>query len=228
MLSSMFAHTFKKIERTPMSVAGWLAGFTGILFIRYFLETFSSRGVQSYVTSDMPTLLHYSLFYLGVLILTVLVISVITPEIPRTLIKTILFFFPLVWLAPVIDLLHGGGAMAYIFATPKELLTDFFTYFGPLVPAGGITLGIRIELGLILAGIAGYVYFYTHALGKTLRAVFAAYVVVFVAVALPSILVASLSMGGSVIPIFWNLQHSSLLSHSFLHPSDAYDLTRRF
>ncbi len=131
--------------------------------------------MSGFIASDMPTLLHYSLFYLGAVLLTVVAVHAITrvPLVPMT--RAFLFLLPLMWLAPLIDLVIGGGRMAYLFVSPAALLTDFLTYFGPLTTPG-ITLGMRIELALIMLVIAGYVFLRTRRVFLSIVCLIASYV----------------------------------------------------
>ena len=223
----MFTRLLAKLEQTPMTVSGWFAGFAGVVFIRFFLESLSSGSPSGYLSSDLPTLIHYGLFYLAAVLAVVVVARAIAPQLPRTLLRTMVFFVPIMWLAPLIDLARGGAPMAYLLVPPHALLHDFLTYFGPLTTPG-VTLGIRIELALLLCGIGAYVYAHTREAVRTVLVVVASYAVLFVLLAFPSF-VAALSFPGSPVTLsLWYLERGSLIGHSFLHPAATYDMQRLF
>lgn len=202
-------------ETAPMSIAGWLAGVVGIIWIRIFLEAFSNPDVsKGFLDSALPTLLHCTLFYLGAVVVAVVVVSAVTRTSPLLMMRSIIFILPIMWLAPLIDLTYGGARIAYIFAAPSVLLTDFFTYFGPLTGEGA-TLGLRIELGLIILMLGVYVFVRTKRLSTAFLGMIAGYVVIFASMVLPSILVPSSSgtlWGGN------GILQNSLISHNSIYP----------
>lgn len=214
------------LETAPMSVAGWLAGFAGVIWVRYFLESFSSPGVSGYLSSDLPTLLHYTLYYIAAITLTVVIVSAITRISPSRMMRAIIFILPIMWLGPLVDLIRGGSThISYLFvADSSVLLHDFFTYFGPLTGEGA-TFGLRIELGLLIVMLGTYVYVHTKRLTATLLSMFVVYAVVFVSAVLPSLIAFLLPTGAGDTALFVALQ-SALISHDFLHPSETYSIFR--
>ena len=221
----MLERYITKLETAPMSIAGWLAAFAGIVWVRYFLEAFSSPNVSGFVPSDMPTLLHYALFYLAAVVVTVVVVGTVSrlPLLP--MMRTLIFILPLMWLAPLIDLANGGAHMAYLFAaSPFALLKDFFTYFGPFT-AYGITLGLRIELGLLIFMLGAFVFIKTKKLSKAFLGMVVGYVVIFASVSLPSVMGFFLPANASGA-VFAGSLSNALVSHNFLHPSETYTAYR--
>ncbi len=222
-----------ELETAPMSVVGWLAGAMGVVWIRYLLESFSSPNMSGYLFSDLPTLLHYTLFYFGAVTMTVVCVSVATKLSPLHMMRALVFMLPIVWLAPLIDLLRGGARMAYIYvATPGILFTDFLTYFGPFTGTG-ITFGLRVELGLLTLMLGAYVYIHTRRLSTAIIGAGIGYTVIFIAVAVPSLIafflppVASGFIWASSSGSAWaGALQSALVSHDFLHPSETYSVYR--
>lgn len=210
------------LENAPMSVAGWIAGFLGIVWIRYFLESFSNRNLSDYLPSDIPILMHFIIFFITAAILTIVIVSATTriPALPMT--RSVIFVLPIMWLAPLIDLVGGGARMSYAFpATQHTLLKEFFTYFGSF-SGSGVTLGLCIELGLIILMLGVYVYVKTKRLSKALIGVIAAYTVIFFTGSLPSLIALLLPNGTGM---FVALQ-TSLISRSFIHLSETYSTYR--
>lgn len=203
------------LETAPMSVAGWIAGFIGVVWIRLLLETFSSLRPSGYLTTDFPTLLHYTLFYIATIVVLILSTSTITHIPAIRMMRVSVFILPIVWIAPLTDLAYGGARMVYIFAdTPQALFHDFSIYFG------GLTFGLRTELGILLLILGGYIYLKTKNIFKTFLSVFVGYIVLFVFCAMPSLLSFLMSVPG-LLGVFSSIQNS-LISHNFLHTSQTY------
>lgn len=218
----MLEKFFTILETTPMSVASWLAAFLGVVWIRYLLESFSSPNVTGYLPSDLPTLLHYTLFYLAAIVLTVVVVGIVTRVPVLRMMRAVIFVLPVIWLGPTIDLVRGVSAhISYVFiTTPSALLHDFLTYFGPLTGVGA-TFGLRIELGVLIFILGIYVYIHTKCFSTTLVGMCALYVVIFTTAVLPSLLGFFLPSGSLFIAL-----QNALVSHSFLHPSETYSAYR--
>lgn len=204
------------LEMVPMSIVEWLAAFTGVVGIRILLEAFSNPDVKrAYLDSALPTMLHYLFFYLGAVTATVVCVSVVTRLSPLRMMRAIIFILPIIWVAPLIDLTYGGARIAYIFATPTVLLKDFFTFFGPLTGFGA-TLGLRIELALLMLMLGGYAYLHTKRLSSALFGMGTAYILIFITMSLPSLLVF-----GSSSSVVWGsngILQRSLLGHNSLYP----------
>lgn len=212
-------------ETVPMSVVGWVSAFMGIVWIRYFLEAFSNPNISGYVPSDLPTLLHYTLFYLAAVVTTVIAISPVARVSPLRMMRSLIFILPIMWLGPLIDLARGGAPIAYLFATtPGALFRDFITYFGPFTNVG-VTLGLRIELGLLVLLLGCYVYAHTRRLWSALMGSLIGYVVIFIMMSLPSLLTFLFPANGAGTTLV-NVLQDSLVSRNFLHPSEAYSAYR--
>lgn len=180
-----------RLERAPLTVAGFLAGFSGLIFVRFFLETLSSPIIGNHLPVDAVTLVHYGLFFLAAYLVLALIIGTFTKE-QKEANTLLLFGFIIIWLPPVIDLLVTGGAgrtLAYLFVSPSELVPHLIAFFGP-VGTGGVTLGIRIEIVIALVSIAWYVYRARRSLLAAAAAAAASYIALFVLLALPSIIYA--------------------------------------
>ena len=165
----MITKVFEKIEGATAPLWQWSAGFVGILFIRFFLENFSNPALSFPGTPDAATLIHYSLFYLGIFISFSLILRIFIPDIARVT-KFLFFGFPIIWLPPIIDLIvsHGGGyRMAYVF--PANIISFFATaLWSPAIsPFGGITPGIHAELIVIVIGVLGYVFIKTRSVARS-------------------------------------------------------------
>ena len=178
-------------KSVPITLESWVISFAGIVLVRTFFEQFSSFEPGRFVLIDMPTIIHYLVFYLT----TIVVLMIILMSFSKTSIREVsaitIFGFFVIWIAPVVDFSSGGvggHVMTYLFVSGKELLLRFVTFFGGHI-ASGITLGIQIEtlLGII------FCYVYTYIVTKnTYRAIGASvvfYFFIFFIVSTPSLIV---------------------------------------
>ncbi len=215
-----------------------MVGFIGIVFIRFFLEQISLPSTSGIIASDSFTLIHYGLFYLAIACGFMYIVDVFTGQ-GRKVVPVVLFSLPLLWLAPILDIILTGGrgaVMTYIFALPGTLLLDLLTFFGPF--ASGITLGIRIEVVVILVLIGVYVYMYTQSVQKTIFSALTLYVFMFAMVSIPSILyflyqITSLVFNRplfpfAVIPFIVSLISQSTISHNIIHGTLLFVSQNRF
>ena len=208
------------LENAPMTVAGWLAGMIGIVWIRIFLEAFSNPDVsKAFLDTAMPTLVHCVLVYIGIGVATTVVVSAVTriPSLP--MMRAMVFLMPIMWLGPIIDLVHGGGRIAYVFDTPSTLLRDFLTFFGPLTSEGA-TLGLRIEFFIIILLLGVYVYVHTKRKWSAFLGMIVSYALIFFTMSVPSFLTPS----NSLLTIWGShgILQSSLIAHNAIYP--AYNL----
>src|SRR3989344_6113651 len=177
----MMEKILDKIKREPMTISQWMLGFVGIFFIRYFFEALSSPTSSGIIPSDPYTLIHVGLFFLSVTLVTAFIIGFFSKDYVNTP-KIILFALPVIWLAPIIDIIlsYGEGyKMTYLFDSHGKLLVDFFTFFGPILNQGA-TYGIRIGIVLILIGVGWYLWQINKNAFKTILGVLSVYAFGFV------------------------------------------------
>jgi len=103
--------------------------------------------------------------------------------------------------------------MAYISAhSPSEWAYFFLTFFGPYVEPG-VTIGMRIELGLIIIGTGIFVYAVRKSLWRAVIAAIGIYAVMFIVGSLPSVLdvIPSVSQSSTLADnIHGTLRYASL------------------
>lgn len=177
---------FENIQVTP---AQWILSFSGILLIRFFLEAFSSPSLTGAVASDMPTLVHYFLWFLGLALSIMLFMYIVLPEWKKAIPGLILFGFTATWLAPILDFIVSGGRgfkMTYLFQHGIQLVQSYLTFFGD--PRYGITTGIHVEVMLIIIFFAVVYYFTQKNIWRTLATSIVLYSIIFIFAAAPSIL----------------------------------------
>ena len=211
------------IKNQKMTFSEWILGFCGILFVRFILESLSSPTYSGIIPSDPFTLVHYSLYFLTVTLGTIFIFGYFTNDYKNSF-KIILFGLPLIWLAPVIDLTTSRGVglkMSYVFDSGKNLIFDFFTFFGPVLTKGA-TLGIRVGIALSLFGIGYLIWKDSKKIGRSLIGVLLIYCFVFLLAVLPGLIYTVTHMGSStvvsseIVSYFENIILKSTISHNTL------------
>jgi 4-hydroxybenzoate polyprenyltransferase len=220
----MIARLFRAIEETPMTIGGWFAGFFSIVCIRIFLENFSERRVGALPTSDIETMLHYTLWYLATLTAVMVVVHLCTgKDMIRTATVT-LFGFLIVLTPPIIDLIvtHGTGThMTYLFGTPEMLFKNYLTWFSASPASAGATFGIRIELAIVTIAMFGYARYAGASLVRSVITGLLCYTAIFLFGILPNLVGATGTFGWLL-----EMQHS-LLGSSFFRSDEMFSsLTR--
>ncbi len=189
-MSPFIQNIILKIERLEMTIHEWVAGFIGVIFLRIFFEIFSTPAPTGMIVPPHQWI-HYALFFLATLLILVLVVTFFTRQKNNSVLKLALYGFPIIFLAPSIDLiLNITGStyrMDYLFDTGYKLLRDFFTFFGPLTTYG-ITLGIRIEIFFILCSVAWYVWAKNRRVTTALFSTATSYFVIFIMLSFPGVL----------------------------------------
>ncbi len=178
----------ERIENIHLSPASWFYTFLSIVFIRIFLENISSRTPDSIFTQDMSVVVHYTLFFLVTLLIFTLLLHFFSKKKLLSVSTLTLFFLPIIWVAPIVDLIVSkgqGSPMSYLFKSNEALLYDFLHFFGPL-EAVGVTLGLRVEIVLILLSAFAFVFVSTKKPLVSGLAVFFIYTSGFLMASLPS------------------------------------------
>mgnify|MGYP003394230776 CR=1 FL=1 len=125
--NATYSHMIEKIltdiKTQKIAISQWILGFSGIFFVRFFLEALSSPTSTGIVPSDPYTIVHYGLFFLVITLGTAILVGKLTEDY-KTSAKFILFGLPVIWLAPLVDIVMSRGAgfkMTYIFDSGSEL-----------------------------------------------------------------------------------------------------------
>jgi 4-hydroxybenzoate polyprenyltransferase len=209
-----------QIENSNFTITTWLLGFSGIFLIRYLLESFSSRVQDGVFPFDLSAILHVAIFFLTVIVGTISIIIFVSGE--NKVYKTVLFGLPIIWIAPIIDIVLSGGRgllMTYIRDTHLNLLFDYFTFFGTDLN-NGATIGMRIEIACILFFVGLYTHLKGHNIKKIALSVFLVYTFGFIIASLPGTIFTlnNLAVGSQpaqkVILYFSNLIFTSNLYHN--------------
>ncbi len=177
------------LENTKTNLIAWVFGISGVLMVRFFLESISSRTSTGFFASDASTLVHYFLFFMTFFLVFLIFLEIVIPKWKHVAPQIIVFSSPIIWLAPIIDWLVGKGekiTMAYIFEPPKDLLLSFLSFFGKNWHTG-ITIGMRVEIFLAIFGFAFLVFAVEKSFKKSIISFVSVYLIAFLAVSFPSI-----------------------------------------
>mgnify|MGYP001589967348 CR=1 FL=1 len=105
-------------QSMPITFESWILSFAGILIIRMFLEQFSSYLPGRFPLIDMPTIVHYTAFFLAsILALMVILLFFARISLKEASVVCIFGFF-VIWLVPLVDLATGGvggHTISYLF-----------------------------------------------------------------------------------------------------------------
>lgn len=148
-----FKSYLESIKVAPIS---WLVGVSGVLMIRFFLESLSNPTSSGFFASDASTLVHYYLFFMSGLLMLIIFLQISIPNWKNVIPQFIAVSLPIIFVPPIVDWVVSGGKgikMTYFFDTPKEIVHSFL-YFGSV----GTSFGIRAEIALSLIGLGILVY----------------------------------------------------------------------
>ncbi len=172
--------------------------FVAFVALRNFLEIFSDRCQVPAISFELH--FHYYLFYICMALTMMLLFSAATGEKMARTARLILFSFFFIFLAPLLDLAFSRGQgydMGYL--SPQrghgDLLLRYLT-FGGSFEGGGITIGLRIEITVLL--IASLFYFKAKKVStlKSLLFVLFIYTMMFIYAIVPFIIKAILDILG--------------------------------
>lgn len=142
------------IKVTPIS---WILGISGVLMVRFFLESLSNPTSTGLFASDSSTLVHYYLFFMCIFVFLMILFRLSMPGWANLAPQFVVISSVIVWAAPLLDWIISGGngfRMSYFFDTPNKFIIRFLTFGGTDV-FNGATIGLRIEIAvaIILFGI---------------------------------------------------------------------------
>jgi len=177
------------IKSQTITINQWVLGFLGIIFVRFFFESFSSKPSDGIISSDPYTLVHYLMFFLCVTLGSLIIIGYFTKDYKNAP-KILLFGLPVLWIAPILDLFISSGfgyKMTYVFDSGKQLFLNLFTFFGPVLNSGA-TYGMRFGIAIIIIGFGLYVWYSTRSKLRGFIGALCMYLLIFSIGSLPGIL----------------------------------------
>ena len=181
-----------KIEKNDAPFFSWLAFFFVIVLFRFLLESFSGLGyLGQFLTA--ASFLHFFVWYASVIIFITIVLSLISKEKIENVSKSVLMFFPVIFVSVVLPFLINEpvfGSSSYIFAQNwKQLFESILGFFFNFHTVFYFSISIRIEIFLFLLLSAIYVFAKTKNLFKSLLAAIFCYLIIMFFGSLPSFIV---------------------------------------
>jgi hypothetical protein len=211
------------LESIPVTLTSWLAAVSGILTVRFFLEALSSPTLDGLFAADFSTLMHYYLFFLAFTIIFIIFVKEFIPSFANVAEKLVSVAMIAVFIAPIVDWLATAGEglrMAYLFDAPNQMLGSLFSFFGPNV-SQGITIGIRVEVALVLLSLFLFIYFAERSLKRSILGVITMYIIAFVMLSLPGIISLLSHAGAEITPVDF-LQNAIIGSETILNNIPPY------
>jgi 4-hydroxybenzoate polyprenyltransferase len=163
-------HLIKNIEKNKFSFQVIFFYIFSIIFIRHFLDMFSDIGRSNFSLGINSFLLHHPLFFLVMIISSTLILHLIIKEKISKTLNFVISIFPLILLAPFIDLiLFKGANLDYILINSwSELLPYLQNLFNFNINQPGVTPGMLTWSLLFVLSASYYVYYKTKNLSKTI------------------------------------------------------------
>ncbi|OHA94122.1 MAG: hypothetical protein A3E02_00550 [Candidatus Zambryskibacteria bacterium RIFCSPHIGHO2_12_FULL_38_34] len=184
----------EKIQVTPIS---WIIGISGVLMVRFFLESLSSPTSSGFFSSDASTLIHYYLFLMASAVVFMIFLQVFIPSWKSVIPQLVAISFSAIFIAPVVDWLVSGGKglrMLYLFDSPKGMLFSFLSFTNKSFNDSA-TIGLQIELASLIIFSGLLIYFVNKNWKRAITSVLVLYVIIFILSSSPGIV--SIIGGGS-------------------------------
>lgn len=173
--------TYLEAEQTPLKRYVFL--FCAILSLRLTLEFFSNNRLFT-----LADIIHIGLWFVFIVLAFLIQLQWFSGEAPQKVIKLVITCFSIALTAPLIDMLvsHGTGVkMNYLSLNNwKDVVYAYFTIGGPSLSRGA-TLGIRIEIVLLVLASFNYVFTKTRRVWRSLLAAGSIYTVLFLSGTIP-------------------------------------------
>ena len=172
-----------KIEGVDLPIHRYLFLFIAILSVRLCLEFFSNQ--RLFKAEDV---LHISLWFIFIVEAFMLQLHLFSKEKVDKIIRLVVCCFSIALTAPIIDLIVSQGKMSKMnylaINSVSDLLWSYITIGGASLSRGA-TLGIRIEIVLLIFASFNYIFAKTNSIWRSLVGTFSIYTVLFLSGAIP-------------------------------------------
>lgn len=198
-IQSIFVSITEKVENNPTPISQYFFLFVAILAVRLALEFFSSQRLFT-----LDDIIHIGLWFTFIVLAFLLQLHIFSGENIIKISKLVVTFFTIALTAPIIDLIITQGIGAKMNYLSIHSLQDvFFSYLtlGGISIKRGATLGIRIEIFLLVVACFNYIRTKRNSLLWGFLGAWCVYTILFISGTVPFIL-------GQIIQ-FFNLQYAS-------------------
>ncbi|MCE3228980.1 MAG: hypothetical protein K0S32_3531 [Bacteroidetes bacterium] len=182
----IFINIVNRIESNDAPVKRYIFLFFAILVLRLTLEFFSSHRLFTFFD-----VMHIGLWFIFIVSAFLLQLYYFSGEDIHKVIKLVITCFTIALTAPIIDIIVSwgqGAKMNYLSVNSwKDVVFAYFTIGGSSLTRGA-TLGIRIEIVLLVIACFNYVYTKRGSIIKALVASLIIYTVLFLSGTIPFLL----------------------------------------
>jgi 4-hydroxybenzoate polyprenyltransferase len=177
-------------EKEPFSLFKIITTVFSIIFIRIFIENFSSPNGTGYFFSWEGILLHASMYFFSVFLSLAILTYLFTKESLESILNYLTKIFTFILLAPLVDLAFSGtevASMRYVPTGIENIIPLFFKLINPL-SSQGITIGMHVSAYLIFISLAFFIYKKTKSVLKSFSFLILGYTVIFLYAIIPNII----------------------------------------
>lgn len=178
-----FKRTVALIENYPLPLQRYFFLFGAILGVRLCLEFFANHRLFR-----IDDVIHIGLWFLFILEAFMLQLHLFSKVEVERIVRLVVCCFSIALTAPIIDLIVSQGKfskMNYLtFHNNGDILWSYLTIGGASLSRGA-TIGIRIEIVLLVLASFNYLYIKTGSIVRTLLGTLSIYTVLFLSGAIP-------------------------------------------
>lgn len=185
-IQALFVKLVALVEENPTPIQRYFGLFLALLAVRLCLEFFSSH--RLFTTADI---LHIGLWFVFIVSAFLLQLHLFSGQSVIRITKLVVVGFSIALTAPIIDLiLHGGVGAKMNYLSISSWQDAVFSYLtiGGASLSRGATLGIRIEIVMLVIASFNYVRIKRNSLLWGLGAAVSIYTVLFISGTIPKFL----------------------------------------
>jgi hypothetical protein len=175
-----------KVENNPTPLKRYIFLFFAILVLRLALEFFSSHRLFTF-----PDVMHIGLWFVFIVTAFLVQLHLFSGEEISKVIRLVIVCFTIALTAPIIDILVSWGQMSKMnylaINSAGDILFAYLTVGGASLTRGA-TIGIRIEIILLVIACFNYVYTKRQSVLRGLVAAFSIYTILFLSGIIPFLL----------------------------------------
>lgn len=204
-----FSSIIQKIEVNKSGVFLWIIAFFSITFLRDFLENFIEQPDH---IIDLNVHVEFTLFWVSLFLTLVIFLSFVSGQPVVKVSKLVIFGWLVTFIAPIIDLFYYYGrtfAMSYV---KFNGLGNYFSFYSYNPSGFEATMGIRIEILVVLIFSGLYVLSRSKSWIRGIFASIGVYTIIFFYMAFP----VFFRLGKKIFNITYKLNYPNDFSVAFI------------
>jgi hypothetical protein len=182
-LQLFFRQTVQTIEGNPLPLKRYLLLFLAILSVRLCLEFFANQRLFR-----LEDAVHISLWFIFIIEAFMLQLHLFTKTDPGRIVRLVVCCFSIALTAPIIDLIVSQGKFSKMnYLSIRSFGDAAWSYLtiGGASLSRGATIGIRIEIVLLVIASFNYIYLKTGKLIRAFIGTLSIYTILFLSGAVP-------------------------------------------